>query len=441
MPWRPTFRFTTIEEMDGLAMALKRLRCARGFPVMDKISLSPLLQPKGFWLDKASLICLILLMLFVGFLTAKLVWSRLHRSSQMSSNELNRDLLSPRLEYAEIHNELLAEQIYHSGARGDRRDVQELLKAVEKAPGAHGLLEVQDIRKLTCPLLEAAHNCQVKRLQRRAELSESKGAWQQLVQNPDVLLDKQQVHGRLFDFATNLADEGAKDVWSACVFHGAPSAQRANAIAREGFASNLQATTGWFGEGPYSSLNADYALRYCWRSEFWNHPNNVGYLVVARACFVNVYPVTQADNFGDPMEPGLKGKPVGGYSALGSRGCDAHFACVRSYEPRDGEERVTYHACFPCEREEGTELVVSQEAQLLPQYIMKVRVRDNPTAVRKIRDAMRRRRACGDGCRPALNVCHVGHVSEEPPETSEDFSAGNPHCDHHLAPNVCCCQH
>ena len=49
--------------------------------------------------------------------------------------------------------------------------------------------------------------------------------------------------------------------------------------------------------------------------KFWNAPGGVGNVIVARACFSQVYPGAQADNPGVLTTPGLKGKPVGGWSA------------------------------------------------------------------------------------------------------------------------------
>ena len=52
--------------------------------------------------------------------------------------------------------------------------------------------------------------------------------------------------------------------------------------------------------------------RWCFKG---NVPGGVGNVIVARACFSQVYPGAQADNPGVLTTPGLKGKPVGGWSA------------------------------------------------------------------------------------------------------------------------------
>ena len=84
----------------------------------------------------------------------------------------------------------------------------------------------------------------------------------------------------------------------------------------------------------------------------------------ARTCFSRAYPATQADNPEGLTEPGMKGTPVGGWSAPGAKGCETNFVCVRSYPPEDGEPNTAYHPCLPDERPQGTDL---EKAALLMQ--------------------------------------------------------------------------
>ena len=49
--------------------------------------------------------------------------------------------------------------------------------------------------------------------------------------------------------------------------------------------------------------------------------------------------------------------------------------------------KITYHACLPRERPQSTELVVSEEAQLNPLYIMEVEVHADASQLRIARHA------------------------------------------------------
>ncbi len=99
-----------------------------------------------------------------------------------------------------------------------------------------------------------------------------------------------------------------------------------------------------------------------------------GFLVAGRAAFSHVYPVTQADNLEYPLKAGLKRKPIGGHKAPGARAAIAHFACVRGQPPFHEHTNRTFHACQPGERPDGTELVVHQENQWLPEFLIEVEV-------------------------------------------------------------------
>lgn len=260
----------------------------------------------------------------------------------------------------------------------DGKAVREIRRAVEHAPGAEGALKVRRIQKITDSSHQLRWQSQVECLSKRFSHPDYlEPEWRSMAKAnistnraAEKLVDRDQVS----DYLHSIASSECEGVWSVRVFHGAKSAEAARLISEVGFSSSVQGTKGWIGEGPYGSTMPTYALRYCWMTEFWNVPGAVGYLVAARACFSQVYPVTQADNIEGLTQPGLKGKPVGGWAAPGAKGSDAHFACVRSYPPHGGEKTRTYHACLPGERPQGTELVVSEEAQFKPEYIVEVQV-------------------------------------------------------------------
>ena len=68
-----------------------------------------------------------------------------------------------------------------------------------------------------------------------------------------------------------------------------------------------------------------------------------------------------------------------------ARDADVHFVCVHGVPPFGDEKRRTYHACHPGQRPQGTELVVNMESQLLPEYILEVRVTDDDAPLQKMR--------------------------------------------------------
>jgi len=177
-------------------------------------------------------------------------------------------------------------------------------------------------------------------------------------------------------------------VWATRVFHGAKSEELCRRICQLGLAANVQQTKGWFGEGPYATTSLMYSLRYCGgMREVWELKGEVHHVVVMRACWSQLYPATQADNVDGETKPFLKGKPVGGWAADGSLGSDAHFACVRGHMPNDEEPRRVYHACHAGERPDFKELVVREECQLLPEFIIQVAVTDNEDALSNLRRA------------------------------------------------------
>jgi len=268
----------------------------------------------------------------------------------------------------------------------DRPVVMELCDKVEGAPGANRCLKVLRVEQVDTPLLSKMWHLQVQKLSLRAlDPRFPKPTWR----DPDYaepcselrdqeashLHEREKVWEHLKTISSRWEDA---EVWTTRVFHGAPSYDVARSICELGFTANVQRTKGWFGEGPYASPSPTYALRYSMgMQDFWDARGCKGYIVAARACWSQVYPATQADNTEGELTPGLKGKPVGGLAAQGAIGCDAHFACVRGTAPHGEERRRTYHCCQDGQRPDSTELVVREECQLLPEYILEVAVTED----------------------------------------------------------------
>jgi len=122
-------------------------------------------------------------------------------------------------------------------------------------------------------------------------------------------------------------------------------------ICQTGFTTVSTVDAGWFGKGMYFTSDAPYALDYYCKA------NNEGEKIVIIAFVIpgNVYPVIE-----DPHEEGensLKGKPF-------KNGYQSHFTVVNT----EG---------LPCKidhkEDKYSELVVFQEAQILPKYVLYVR--------------------------------------------------------------------
>ncbi|CAE7380284.1 unnamed protein product [Symbiodinium microadriaticum] len=107
-------------------------------------------------------------------------------------------------------------------------------------------------------------------------------------------------------------------------------------------------------------------------------------VIVAKMVYLQVYPVTEADDSA-PSEPGLKGKAIG--KASGARGCDCQFVCVRGHPPQGKHKNRHYLACKHGERPEATEIVISQEIRLLPEYVVKVEVTNDGELCKRIQVA------------------------------------------------------
>lgn len=277
--------------------------------------------------------------------------------------------------------------------------MDEMLAAFEMAPGAAGFLTVQKIFRAR-PNLEKIRDrkleweLRAKSLQAKADEAEfPKPTWLAAAvpsgmseQDRAVWAcerrEREEVLWDLLSRAQRM--KGLSDVWSARFYHGCSDLDVASRIFRTGFASNIQRTKGWFGEGIYVTTSATYGLRYALgMQDFWESPGKTGVVLAGRAVFANVYPVTQVDDDqpleaglpSEPGRPGLKGKRIA--SAQGAQGCDAHYVCVRGWPPHGEHNNTTYHTCAEGERPDGNELVVSQEAQYLPEYAIVVKVDDS----------------------------------------------------------------
>lgn len=188
--------------------------------------------------------------------------------------------------------------------------------------------------------------------------------------------DREEVYQDLMQGAER--KPGLSKVWTAKIFFGNTSLDVLTKIFRNGWAMSQVHTKGWFGEGIYCTRSALYAMRYALgMREIWDCPGETGFVIAGRVVFGNVFPVTQADN-DEPGVSALKSKRL-------AEDCDAHYVCVRGVPPNAQHANRTYHACEERQRPDANELVVNQEAQLLPEYLVKVRVVDDPQLCTQIR--------------------------------------------------------
>jgi len=272
----------------------------------------------------------------------------------------------------------------------ENKKVNQLRGKLEGEPLADGILNVYRIWQLPSWPHKLKWYQQAWKLGKRMQDPKfSKPAWQKIFlgehqRDPcdETRLaiehrERKEVLRYLEDISKQLV--WSEGVWETHIFHGVPTFEVAKQIGRTGFAANLQRTKGWFGDGAYASTSALYVFRYALgMQEVWEAKGLRGFLVAGRACWSQVYPVTQADNSEDAFTSGLKGKPIGAQSALGS---DMQFACVRGHAPCGHEMRRTYHACRPGERPDFTELVVREECQLLPEFIVEAVVTQDEQAL------------------------------------------------------------
>jgi len=262
----------------------------------------------------------------------------------------------------------------------------DLVNAFELAPGALNVLKVQKIYQPKPSSAEATQRKrewrdQAEKLQSRAvDPTFPKPTWlieklphkthEERVAQARAKREREEVLWHLL--CASHRDHKLPNVSMVRVFHGCPKLDIAQSIFRNGFAANVQKTKGWFGEGIYTSTSAPYALRYALgMRDFWDKPGQTGYVIAGRAVFVHVYPVTQQDN-DSPLKPALKGHRIAAPES--ATGCDAHYVNVRGHPPNEDYVNRTYHACCEGERPDGNELVVGQESQILPEYIVEVRV-------------------------------------------------------------------
>mmetsp|Transcript_16862 Transcript_16862/g.52770 ORF Transcript_16862/g.52770 Transcript_16862/m.52770 type:complete len:408 (-) Transcript_16862:59-1282(-) len=315
----------------------------------------------------------------------------------------------------------------------------ELREAVESVAEAGGALKVEKIWWVSNPGLQRAWELERQKLAHRSkDDSFPKPSWDQRGDDSDRAILQHRERKDVLHYLLSRSEPVLDGVWATRFFQGPPDFETAAAVCSTGLAGNVQKVKGWYGEGSYVSLTAPYALRYALgMKELYECEGQVGFLVAGRAVFSQVYPVTQADNSESPLDPGLKGKPVGGRAAAGLQGVDAHFVCVRGVPPYGSELRRTYHACMPGERPEGTELVASQDSQYLPEYIIEVRVTSDRAILRRMRvvaehfgRAPPASRAAGWSLALALKLGRDLREVEE-----SDFDADDPSCD---APELTC---
>uniref|UniRef100_A0A7S4SEH0 PARP catalytic domain-containing protein n=1 Tax=Alexandrium monilatum TaxID=311494 RepID=A0A7S4SEH0_9DINO len=296
--------------------------------------------------------------------------------------------------------------------------VLELQRMIEDSPGASGLLRVQSVHVITNGDLQQKYDLAVKTLHLRAsDTTFPKPSWRDEELEAVLKHDREVVLSGLMHGARPAVPE--RSVFQRSVYHGCPSWEVAQSIARGSFASNVQNTKGWYGEGVYTTTSPTYALRYAFHMrEFWEvQPRTVGIVVVAQAAFAYIYPVTRADyTSDDPPECGLKGQRL-------KRGCDAHVVCVHRTPPYAGELRWTYHACHADQRVHATELVIQQESHLLPQFVVEVEVLNNPTKQREVQLAFQHG-SHGQSCPGAPQLDARTKTNGERDDDAADLGAG-----------------
>lgn len=290
--------------------------------------------------------------------------------------------ISPEAWIAE-HLELLYDV---ASGRPPPDEIADLIDAFQSAPGKRGLLEVESVHRIREDI-ECARRARTKwdlaaltldnRL-RTGDIPDPK--WKQLPLDFDTLPQEEQTR-----LATELRDReevykdlmqgaerkpGLSKVRIAKIFFGSPSLDVLTKIFRNGWAMSKLRTKGWYGEGLYSTRSAPNAMRYTLgMRDIWDCPGETGFVIAGRVVFGNVFPVTQADN-DKPLASAWKGTRL-------AEDCDAHYACVRGVPPNAHHANRTYHACEERQRPDADELVVNQEAHLLPEYLVKVRVVDD----------------------------------------------------------------
>ncbi|CAE7319034.1 unnamed protein product [Symbiodinium sp. CCMP2456] len=209
-------------------------------------------------------------------------------------------------------------------------EILDLVDAFEQAPPVRGALEVSEVYRANAPKhLQDSWKSQKTLLQdRNSDPTFPRAAWQDCPGTDDVLRrEREEVAWQLL----SMSHRHVGGVRSCRVYHGCPDWNVVCSICKTGFA-NVAKTSGWFGEGLYTTLHAPYALRYgLGMRDFWEKPGETGFVVAAKLIFWQVYPVTEADDTSD-QQPGMKGKAIG--RAEGARGCDCHFACVRGHLPQ-----------------------------------------------------------------------------------------------------------
>lgn len=133
--------------------------------------------------------------------------------------------------------------------------------------------------------------------------------------------------------------------------HVGTSREAANKIAQTGFAALSKLDSGYFGTGIYFTSDVRYAQFY---SQAASKSSNNLCFVLAAVCPGNVYPVTEAHD----GENSLRGKPA-------QSGYQSHYTNVVS---KNGDKFG--HVCNPPTADNYDELVVFQDVQALPLFVI-----------------------------------------------------------------------
>ena len=162
--------------------------------------------------------------------------------------------------------------------------------------------------------------------------------------------------------------EGAPNVRVWLAFHAAPSEAVAKSVCGGGFAVLSQLDAGFFGQGIYLTLDAEYCI-----SEYGVnvYQQTVVPLLVCAVVIGNAFPVVEMPCVPTPPDGAPADAPTGGYlgSAIVGK-AHAHLAVVaKRRDPHDPVGEEYFYPCAPAEwsaRRTYTELVVRDASQVLP---------------------------------------------------------------------------
>jgi len=129
-------------------------------------------------------------------------------------------------------------------------------------------------------------------------------------------------------------------------------------IAQTGFTTVATLDSGWYGRGVYFTSSVDYAKFY---SGLASKNNPTKCVILSMVVCGNVYPVREKKDINnddeDVKKNSLEGKPIM------SSGYQSHFVIV---DPQSG------HICDPTQQGSVDELVVFQDGQSLPMFIIQI---------------------------------------------------------------------